>query len=159
MRKRARGLDRPAEASCDYKKREHKTEYKTLSRSVFCKIRIQDFTDRLQGSGFYRKQILTAVCTLFSVLVFCNMKRPLYYKKQEGPCITVCNMGVSRTFTEGPCITICNMGVSCTFTEGPCITNCNMGVSRTFTEGPCITNRNMGVSRTWSTNNGSIYDL
>ena len=100
MRKRARGLDRPAEASCDYKKREHKTEYKTLSRSVFCKIRIQDFADRLQGSGFYRKEILTAVCTLFSVLVFCNMKRPLYYKKQEGPCITDCNMVVSCTFTD-----------------------------------------------------------
>ena len=125
MRKRARGLDRPAEASCDYKKREHKTEYKTLSRSVFCKIRIQDFADRLQGSGFYRKQILTAVCTLFSVLVFCNMKRRLYYKTQEGPCITICNMGVSRTFTEGPCITNRNMGGSRTWSTNNGSTICN----------------------------------
>jgi hypothetical protein len=72
--------------SCDYKKRENTKQsmYTTLSRSVFCKIRIQDFTDRLQGSGFYRKQILTAVCTLFSVLVFCNMKRPCITKNKKG---------------------------------------------------------------------------
>ena len=49
------------------------------------KIRIQDFTD-LQGSRFYRKQILTAACTLFSVLVFCHTKRLLYY--MDGFCTT-----------------------------------------------------------------------
>jgi hypothetical protein len=58
---------------------------------LYCDVRIQDFIYRPQGSGFYRKQILTAFCTLLCVLVFCNTKRLLYY--MDGFCTTVHRIG------------------------------------------------------------------
>ena len=139
MRRRARAL-------ATVQRRHAITENENTKQStkrcqdLYVEVRIQDFTD-LQGSRFYRKQILTAVCTLFSVLVFCNTKRLLYYmdgfctpnrrfhrghrsgritKNKKGLVLQIVTWGALVHWyknTEGPCITDCNMGGSCTLVQ------------------------------------------
>ena len=119
---------------------------------LYCDVRIQDFIYRPQGSGFYRKQILTAFCTLFSVLVFCNTKRLLYYmdgfcttcthriggfiglrralqKNKKGLVLQIVTWGVLVHWyknTEGPCITVCNTNCSVPWSTGKQRTSCNL---------------------------------
>ena len=93
MRRRARARSRPSSGGMRLQKPRTQNRVQNAVKICFlyCDVRIQDFIYRPQGSGFYRKQILTAFCTLLCVLVFCNTKRLLYY--MDGFCTTVHRIG------------------------------------------------------------------